>query len=195
MLKKIPNYLTFGRIAAIPLFVFLMMLDTYWSVWSALVVYVAACITDFFDGWLARKLDAGSPIGKFLDPIADKLLVAALIVLIAWNGRLVQWMAVVPAIIIMMREILVSGLREFLGPSGITVPVSRLAKWKTTVQMFALGFLIVGPEYGPENFPFTSIPFPHMEIGLAGIWLAAILTFYTGWNYMKTGLEHMGHDL
>ncbi|HAU29673.1 MAG TPA: CDP-diacylglycerol--glycerol-3-phosphate 3-phosphatidyltransferase [Rhodospirillaceae bacterium] len=191
MLKKIPNYLTFGRIAAIPLFVALMMVDASWAMWTALIVYATACITDFFDGWLARKLNAGSPLGRFLDPIADKLLVAALLILIAWNGRLDQWFSVIPATIIMMREIMVSGLREFLGPSGITIPVSRLAKWKTTVQMFALGFLIVGPKYGPDFFPYTHIPFPHMEIGLVGIWFAAILTVYTGWTYMKTGLEHM----
>jgi len=193
MIKKIPNYLTFGRIAAIPLFIGLMMVDSAWAAWTALIVYALACITDFFDGWLARKLDAGTPMGRFLDPIADKLLVAALLILIAWKGDRLPGVHVIPATIIMMREILVSGLREFLGPSGITVPVSRLAKWKTTVQMFALGFLIVGPVHGPTYFPYTHIHFPHMGIGWTGIWLAACITVYTGWAYMKTGVGHINN--
>lgn len=194
MLWNLPNILTLGRIVAIPVIIALMMLtEESWAAWAALGVYTAACITDWLDGYLARIQKLESPIGKFLDPIADKLLVCALLVTMAGTERLSFW-GLPAAIIILMREILISGLREYLGASQISVPVSRLAKWKTAIQMFALGFIIVGKHgpailhdlghYGPTilyNFHFGEI----------GLWLAALITAITGWIYLVAGLRHM----
>jgi len=183
MLWTLPNILTLSRIVAIPVIVGLLFVAQGWAAWLALVLYTAACITDWLDGHLARLQNLESPIGKFLDPIADKLLVGALLLTMAGTARLTFW-GLPAAIIILMREILVSGLREYLaGLKQISVPVSRLAKWKTGVQMVALGFLIIGP-YGPGHYPWTNI-------GEIGLWLAAIVTAITGWDYLRAGLKHM----
>lgn len=185
MLLNLPNILTLSRIAAIPVILLFMAFPTEgWAAWTAWAIFTLACITDYLDGWLARLYAQESPIGKFLDPIADKLLIGALLLMMASTGRLVGW-AVPAAIIILMREILVSGLREYLaGLNNISVPVSYLAKWKTVIQMIALGTLIVGV-HGPW---FTT---PWLYIGAVGLWAAAIITVMTGWDYMKTGLHHM----
>jgi cardiolipin synthase (CMP-forming) len=178
----LPNILTLSRIAVIPAVVALLFERDAWAAWAAMGLFAAACITDWFDGYLARLWREESLIGRFLDPIADKLLVAAVIVMLVAVDR-VSGPTVLPAVIILLREVLVSGLREFLAGLRVSVPVSRLAKWKTAVQMIALGFLIVGKD-GPQSWPVQSI-------GEGGLWLAAIFTLITGWDYLGAGLRYM----
>ena len=183
MLKNLPNILTLSRIAAVPVMIAMMMLfDAGVASWSAFAVYTYACVTDFFDGYVARALNEQSPLGRFPDPVADKLLVGAVLMLLAGYDKIGGW-TLLPALIILMREILVSGLREFLAELHVSVPVSRLAKWKTTIQMLALGFLLVG-EHSPEAIP-------SVLIGTWGIWAAAILTLVTGYDYLRSGLKHI----
>lgn len=182
MLNSLPNLLTLSRIAVIPLVIAFMFVRADWAAWTALSLYGAACVTDYLDGYLARAWDQVSPIGKFLDPIADKLLVAAVLFMLVAVDRLTG-VSVLPAVVILLREVLVSGLREFLAPLQVSVPVSRLAKWKTSIQMLALGFLIVS-DAGPAGIPVEAI-------GIVGIWLAAALTLVTGWDYMRVGWRHM----
>ncbi|WP_338048561.1 CDP-diacylglycerol--glycerol-3-phosphate 3-phosphatidyltransferase [Phaeovibrio sulfidiphilus] len=180
---NLPNILTLSRIFVIPVVILLFYLDTNWARWINGGLFVAAAITDFFDGWLARRYNLVSPLGRFLDPIADKLLVAAVLMMLVAFNHIGAW--VWPAaIVILMREILVSGLREFLAEIQVRMPVTKLAKWKTTVQLAALSVLIIGP------IPF--LPFlPVKGIGEILLWIAAIMTMITGWDYMKTGLAHM----
>ncbi len=173
MIKKtnIPNYLTYGRILSIIIIVALILLEGDIWRWLALIFYIIAAISDFFDGYLARKWNVTSPIGQMLDPIADKLLVGALLLLFAFDGTFSN-LDIIAAIIIMLREIFISGLREYLGNKNIVLKVSMLAKYKTTIQMIALGFLFAKP----------------MLIWVASfstilLWLAAILTIITGWQY------------
>ena len=182
MLTSLPNILTLSRIAAIPLLLALIYIDTPLFRWLALGGYIVACITDYFDGYLARHMNEVSPLGRFLDPIADKLLVASLIVMLVATQQ-ISGLLIIPAIIILAREILVSGLREYLAEIKVSVPVTALAKWKTTIQMVALGFLIVG-EAGPEIIPVQII-------GEAGLWIAGLLTAITGYDYLSRGLKHM----
>ena len=184
MLSNLPNILTLSRIAAIPVLVGLLYFHDPITRWIGLGLFTLAGITDYFDGYLARHWNQVSPLGRFLDPIADKLLVASLIVMLVAIGD-VRGLVVIPAIIILGREILVSGLREFLAEIKVPMPVSKLAKWKTTIQMFALGFLIVGEEAGPDILPMAFI-------GDTGLWIAAILTLITGYDYLARGLKHMG---
>ena len=182
MLINLPNVLTLSRIAAIPVLVALFYVDGDGARWAACLLFIAACVTDYFDGYLARAYDQISPFGRFLDPIADKLLVAALILMLVAFGR-IAGLLVLPALIILCREIMVSGLREFLAGLNVGVPVSRLAKYKTTLQMVALGFLIVG-DAGPPSLQIETI-------GAVGLWVAALLTIVTGFDYLQTGLRHM----
>ena len=182
MLTSLPNILTLSRIGAIPLLLALIYVDTPLFRWAALAGYVLACITDYFDGYLARHMNKISPLGRFLDPIADKLLVASLIVMLVATQQ-IAGLAVIPAIVILAREILVSGLREYLAQIKVSVPVTKMAKWKTGIQMLALGFLIVG-DAGPDAVPVQII-------GEVGIWIAGILTAVTGYDYMSRGLKHM----
>jgi len=184
MANNLPNLLTLSRILAIGLIVGLLLLDPPLGSWLALVAYTYACVTDFFDGYLARALHQQSALGRFLDPIADKLLVAAVLMMLVANGR-IAGPTLLPALVILCREILVSGLREFLAGLRVSVPVSQLAKWKTTLQMIALGFLIVG-DVGPDFGPVTTA-----EIGIYGLWIAALLTLVTGYDYLRVGLRHM----
>jgi cardiolipin synthase len=179
MLTSLPNLLTLSRIAVIPLVVALLLFDTPVTRWLACALFAAACITDWLDGFLARRMGDTSAFGRFLDPIADKLLVAAVLLLLVADGR-IPGLAVLPAMVILMRELLVSGLREFLAGLDVSVPVSRLAKWKTVLQMVALGLLIVG----------NAVP-PAAEAGRLGLWLAAGLTVVTGYDYLRHGLRHM----
>jgi len=182
MLTSLPNLLTLSRIVAIPILVALLFIDHPATAWLACVIFTVAAVTDWFDGHLARTRRQISSIGVFLDPIADKLLVAAVILMLVATAR-IDGLAVLPALVILCREILVSGLREFLAALRVSVPVSRLAKWKTAIQMLALGFLIVG-EAGPAAVPVRGI-------GETGLWGAAILTLFTGYDYLRTGLAHM----
>lgn len=182
MLTSLPNMLTMSRIAAIPLLLALIYVDTPLFRWLALTGYVLACVTDYFDGYLARHMKQISPLGRFLDPIADKLLVASLIVMLVATQQ-IAGLEMIPAIVILAREILVSGLREYLAEIKVSVPVTKLAKWKTGIQMLALGFLIVG-DTGPGFIPAQ-------VIGETGLWIAGVLTAITGYDYMSRGLKHM----
>ena len=151
--------------------------------WSALGIYVIASITDFFDGYLARIWNQTSNIGRMLDPIADKLLVSSILLLLAAAGTIAGW-SIWAAIIILCREILVSGLREYLAMLKVSVPVTWLAKWKTTLQMIAIGFLLAGPA-GDKIIPYTT------ELGIILLWVAAVITMYTGYDYFRAGLKHV----
>jgi len=152
----LPNLLTYGRLVAVPVVALLLQWpEVHWMRWAALGVYTVACVTDFFDGYLARIWKQQSPLGQMLDPIADKLLVATTLLAVAANQTLVGW-TIWAAIIILCREFLVSGLREYLADLKVPLPVSIVAKWKTTVQMFALGFFIAGPA-GEVVLPGTVI--------------------------------------
>jgi len=183
----LPNILTFSRIVAIPVVIGLLFLPAPLGSWLAFSAYVYASVTDFFDGYLARAWKQQSNLGRFLDPIADKLLVAAILLVLVGIDR-IAGLAVVPAAIILCREILVSGLREFLAELRVSMPVSKLAKWKTTVQLLALGFLLVGEE-GPDFGPLSTT-----EIGIYGLWLAAVFTLITGYDYLRAGLKHIAES-
>ncbi len=179
---NLPNVLTFSRIAAIPVLLVLFMVPGDIGRWLACAVFGIAAITDYFDGYIARTWNQLSELGQCLDPIADKLLVAAVLLLLAFfNSPGILFL--LPALVILCREVLVSGLREYLAQAKVRLPVSRLAKWKTAIQMIAMGFLIVA-ESGPSWLPTT-------EIGLAGIWVAAILTLITGYDYLAASLRYM----
>ena len=184
----LPNILTYGRIAAVPVVVGCMYLQAIlgyglWLRWFALVVFVLAGITDVLDGYFARSYGQQSSFGRMLDPIADKLLVSSCLLMLAADGTIRGW-ALFAAIVILCREILVSGLREYLAELRVSIPVTRLAKWKTTLQLIAVGFLIAG-EAGDRILPVTT------EIGIALIWVSAVLTLYTGWDYLYAGLHHL----
>jgi cardiolipin synthase (CMP-forming) len=181
---NLPNILTFSRILAIPVIVGLMFLPAPLGNWVAFSVYTYACITDFFDGYLARAWEQQSALGRFLDPIADKLLVSGVLLMLVGTDA-ITGITILPAAIILFREILVSGLREFLAEVQVKVPVTVLAKWKTTIQMLALGFLLVGTA-GPDFGPVTT-----QEIGIVGLWIAAALTVGTGYDYLKAGIQHI----
>lgn len=180
---SLPNLLTYGRIAAIPVFVILFLIWGDLGRWLSLGVFIAASVTDWLDGYLARAWQQQSALGRMLDPIADKLLVSVAILLLVSDYTIGDW-SLVAAIIILSREILVSGLREFLAEVRVRVPVSQLAKWKTVMQMVALGFLICGPA-GDQYFPYVSY------IGLLLLWVSALLTIYTGYDYFRAGLNHL----
>ena len=182
IITSLPNLLTLSRIGAIPAIVALFWVDGDNARWVMLGIYTYACLTDFFDGYLARSLQEHSNLGKFLDPVADKLLIASLIFMLAAFDRL-SGIAVLPGLIILCREILVSGLREFLAELRVGLPVSKLAKWKTTIQMLTLGFLIMG-DASPDAIP-------SLMIGEVGIWIAAALTLITGYDYLRAGLVHI----
>jgi cardiolipin synthase len=182
MLTKLPNLLTLARIALIPALVGAFYIDGPFSNWATLLIFVSAGITDYFDGYFARSLGQVSSLGRFLDPVADKLLVAAAILMLVALDR-VTGITVLAAVVILCREILVSGLREFLAEIRVSLPVSNLAKWKTVLQMVAISFLLIGGA-APFNLPAT-------EIGAYGLWIAALLTLYTGYDYLRAGLRYV----
>ena len=182
MLTSLPNLLTLFRIAAIPGIVALFFLDSDLGKYLACGLFGIAAITDFFDGYVARAYGQQSSFGKFLDPVADKLLVSSALLMATGFGQ-ISGLTILPAVVILCREILVSGLREFLAGVQISVPVSTLAKWKTMIQMFAIGFLIVG-DSGPDALPTRLI-------GEWGLWAAAVLTLITGYDYLRASLHHL----
>ena len=182
MITTVPNLLTLSRIIAIPALIGAFYLSSPLSNWLAFTIFTVAGITDILDGYVARSMGSESGLGRFLDPIADKLLVAATLLMLVYVGRIGDW-TILPTVVILCREILVSGLREFLAELRVSVPVSKVAKWKTMVQMVAIGFLIVG-EAGWDAIPV-------LEIGCTGIWIAAIFTIYTGYDYLRAGLRHV----
>ncbi|CAN7559901.1 CDP-diacylglycerol--glycerol-3-phosphate 3-phosphatidyltransferase [Rhizobium sp. LjRoot30] len=188
---SIPNILTYGRILCVPLIVLCFFIEgrlqsSDFARWAALWIFVIASISDFFDGYLARIWNQTSNIGRMLDPIADKLLIASILLLVAADGTIAGW-SLWAAIIILCREILVSGLREYLAELKVSVPVTRIAKWKTTVQMVAIAFLLAGPA-GDTVLPYTT------QIGIVLLWVAAVLTMYTGYDYFRAGLKHIVNE-
>lgn len=183
----LPNLLTLSRIFTVPLLVALLWpaeLGARWTTGYALAfaLYCLMGITDYFDGYLARAQGTVSKMGVFLDPIADKIMVGAVILMLAAT-RDIAGIHIAAAMIILLREIAVSGLREFLAGLQVSVPVSRLAKWKTTFQIIALGALILAGAV--PHFPFVQL------VGIATLWAAAILTLITGWDYLRVGIKHM----
>jgi cardiolipin synthase len=182
MFKSLANKLTVSRIVAIPVILLLLVIPHGWAAWIALLLFALAGFTDYLDGYMARRENDVTVIGQFLDPIADKLLVAAVILMLVYTQQ-ITGLTVLPAIIILMREVAVSGLREFLAGLRVSVPVSRLAKWKTTIQMLALGFFIIGDRYAPDWIPST-------RIGDFGLWFAGIVTVITAWDYWRASLKH-----
>jgi CDP-diacylglycerol---glycerol-3-phosphate 3-phosphatidyltransferase len=181
-LLSLPNLLTLSRILAIPVVIGSFYVPGDYARWFACALFAAAGVTDWLDGHMARRWHQQSDIGRFLDPIADKLLVSATLLMLTAFGRLSAG-AVLPALVILCREILVSGLREYLAQIRVGMPVSRLAKWKTLIQMVAIGFLIVG-DAGPSALPVKAI-------GETLLWAAALLTLVTGYDYLRAGLPHM----
>jgi cardiolipin synthase len=180
---NLPNILTYGRIVAVPVVAGLLMYPGTTARWIALGIYILAAITDFLDGYLARLWQQQSALGRMLDPIADKVLVSVVLLVLAADGILFgghMW----AAIIILAREVLVSGLREFLSELRVSVPVTKIAKWKTTVQLLAVGFLIAGPA-GDMIIPGVT------TAGIVFLWIAAALTLYTGYDYFRAGLRHV----
>ena len=193
----LPNLLTLSRIVTVPVLVALL----WWPDWElgyglAFAVYCLMGITDYFDGYVARSQGAVSRLGAFLDPIADKIMIAAVLLVLAAQGILtgpyVGDLHVIAGLVILIREIAVSGLREFLGGLRVSVPVSQLAKWKTTFQMVSLGALILGKALPGWTIMLGSLEanVPH-TVGLVTLWGAAVLTVITGWDYLRVGLKHM----
>ena len=181
---SLPNLLTYGRVMAVPVVVMCMFWpEEFWMRWTALGIFALAAITDFLDGYLARIWAQQSSLGRMLDPIADKLLVAACLMMLVADRTIHGW-SIWAAIVILSREILVSGLREFLAELRVSVPVSTIAKWKTTVQLVSLGFLIAG-QAGETVLP------GNVTIGIVLLWIAALLTLYTGYDYFKAGIRHV----
>src|ERR671931_1095062 len=184
----VPNLLTYARIAAVPAVVACLYWQDIlpgglWLRWVAVVIFISAGVTDVLDGYFARKWNLQSAFGRMLDPIADKLLVASCLLMLAADGIIHGW-SLWAAIVILCREILVSGLREYLAALRVSVPVTKLAKWKTTVQLVAIGFLIAG-EAGEQLIPATTL------IGIVLLWISAIVTIYTGWDYFRAGIHHL----
>lgn len=179
---NLPNWLTLSRILVIPIIVVLVLMDNLTAQWFALSLYIVAALTDFFDGYLARKMNAVSSLGRMLDPIADKLIVGALLVVFAFNGSFDATLTVA-AVLIMLREIAVAGLREHLGSEQITVHVSKIAKYKTTMQLVALGAVMALPLV------------PNLQSAAAALmWLATALTVYTGYEYFAVSMPHLLKD-
>ena len=186
MLRKIPNILTVGRILIVPFFVLAFYLPGFYGDLTALILFIIASFTDFLDGMLARLLGEESKLGELLDPIADKIIVATALILLVMDGTIKNY-EVIAAIIILTREILISGLREFLAGGRIKLPVSNLAKAKTFLQMFAISALLTG-ETGNKIINFQD--YNAQTIGMILLWLSAFLTLFTGYEYLRKGIDH-----
>jgi phosphatidylglycerophosphate synthase len=192
----LPNLLTLSRILAVPILVFLLWRPSWWDYGITFILYCLVGITDYFDGYLARAQGTVSRLGQFLDPIADKIMVVAVIAMLVTTRQpapvptpnqisepIIYGFHLIPALVILLREITVSGLREFLAGLQVSVPVSALAKWKTALQMFALGALIL-------SGALPQWPWVH-QVGIVSLWGAAALTVVTGWDYLRVGIRHM----
>ena len=186
MLRKIPNILTIGRILIVPFFVLAFYLPGFYGDLTALILFIVASFTDFLDGMLARLLGQESKLGELLDPIADKIIVATALILLVMDGTIRHY-EVIAAIIILTREILISGLREFLAKGKIKLPVSSLAKLKTVLQMVSIALLLSG-ETGNKIINFQD--YNAQTIGIILLWLSAALTLFTGYDYMRKGIDH-----
>ena len=183
---KIPNYLTIGRIIIVPFFVIAYYLPGFYGDIIPLVLFLVASFTDFLDGLLARMYKEESRLGELLDPIADKIIVAAALILLVMDQTIKNY-EVIAAIIILTREILISGLREFLAKGKIKMPVSNLAKLKTFLQMFSIAILLTG-ETGKKIINFQD--YNAQTIGIIFLWFSAFLTLYTGYDYLRKGIDH-----
>jgi cardiolipin synthase len=187
---NLPNMLTYARILAVPMVGLCFFLEgrlqsSDFARWTALAIFIAASLTDYLDGYLARAWQQTSNIGRMLDPIADKLLVATCLLLLAADtDQTIAGWSLWAAIIILCREILVSGLREYLAALKVSVPVTQLAKWKTAIQMVAIAFLLLGPA-GDKMVPYWT------QIGIFLLWVSAIVTLYTGYDYFRAGAKHI----
>ena len=184
----LPNLLTLSRIFAVPILVFLLWRPTPVDYGITFILYCIVGITDYFDGYLARAQGLTSRLGQFLDPIADKIMVAAVIVMLIASRKMsgepiIHGLAIIPALVILLREIFVSGLREYLAPLNVSMPVSKLAKWKTTLQLVSLGALILAGAFPAEDWVH--------QVGLGTLWAAAALTMVTGYDYLRIGIRHM----
>tara|TARA_B100000575_G_scaffold290707_1_gene294924 strand:+ start:34 stop:618 length:585 start_codon:yes stop_codon:yes gene_type:complete len=186
MIKKIPNILTIGRIIIVPFFVLAFYLPGFYGDLTALILFIIASFTDFLDGMLARMLGEESKLGELLDPIADKIIVATALILLVMDGTIRNY-EVIAAIIILTREILISGLREFLAKGKIKLPVSNLAKLKTVLQMISIALLLSG-ETGNKIINFQD--YNAQTIGIILLWLSAALTLFTAYDYMRKGIDH-----
>ena len=186
MLKKIPNILTIGRIIIVPIFVITFYLPGFYGDIIPFALFVIASFTDFLDGLLARMYKEESKLGELLDPIADKIIVATALILLVMDGTIKNY-EVIAAIIILIREILISGLREFLAKGKIKLPVSNLAKAKTFLQMFSISILLTG-ETGNKIVNFQD--YNAQTIGIILLWLSSFLTLYTGYDYLRKGIDH-----
>ncbi len=181
--RAIPNWMTIGRILVTPVVAVLIWMDNPdFSYALALALFTLASVTDFFDGWIARRLNVVSPLGEMLDPIADKMLIGCALLALA-NVTRAGWVFLAPALVIILREFMISGLREYLAKRSFSAPVTSLAKWKTTAQILAVGFLIGAPA-------FPVVPFA-AETGLVLLWIAAVLTVQTGYVYIREALRHV----
>jgi cardiolipin synthase (CMP-forming) len=181
---SLPNLLTYGRIACAPLVGATFFIPGDFGHWFAFTLFVAASVTDFFDGYIARRWQQQSALGRMLDPIADKLLVSVAILVLVADGMLAGY-SIWAAIIVLMREVFVSGLREFLAELRVSVPVTNLAKWKTTMQLIAISALLVAPALQGAKSGVI------IDLGLSFFWVAAIVTLYTGYDYFRAGLKHL----
>lgn len=179
---NLPNLFTIGRIVAIPVICWLVAAGSAELRWAALVLYVLAALTDWLDGYLARRMNLISPLGRMLDPIADKLLVLALLIVLAWDQSF-SGLDLVPAVAIMMRETLVAGAREYLGPKGVVLHVTMAAKWSRTVQFVAIAVVIA-----EWLIPGLALPSDIM------LWISGLLTVWTGIQYFRQALPHLGKD-
>ena len=186
MLRKIPNILTIGRIIIVPFFVLAFYLPGFYGDLTACVLFIIASFTDFLDGMLARMMGEESKLGELLDPIADKIIVATALILLVMSGTIRHY-EVIAAIIILTREILISGLREFLARGQVKLPVTNLAKLKTVLQMIAIALLLTG-ETGNKILNFQD--YNAQTIGIILLWLSAFLTLYTGYEYLRKGIDH-----
>lgn len=179
--RHLPNLLSAYRIAAVPLLLVFFFIGGETATWINVIIYAVACITDYMDGVIARSTGQTSVFGKFLDATSDKILIGGVLMMLVAFGRL-EGLWLVPALIILLREIFISGLREFLGQYNISVPISHMGKWKTTTQMLSCGFLIAGP-YGDQLIPYS------VELGHALFLAAALITAVSGWNYLSAGID------
>lgn len=178
---NLPNILTMGRLALLPFMIILFFIPYSWAAWTCLALYIIGAITDFLDGWIARRYNQMSEFGAFMDPLSDKIFVVTLLLMLVAAGR-IEGIWVLGVVIIIVREFTVSGVREYLGGQDLKLPVTKLAKWKTTLQMIATGILIVGP-YILNGYG--------QSLGYVALTGASILTVITGWGYLKAGLDHM----
>ena len=181
-MMNLANILTMTRLFLLPLIILLFFIEGAFAAWLCLTLYIIGALTDFLDGWVARKFDQITEFGKFMDPISDKIFVATMLLMLVGAAR-VEGIYIVAVIIILAREFLVSGLREYLGPKNIKLPVTQLAKWKTAIQMSVIGALIVAPYVSGLQF-----------IGEAGLAAAALITIITGWHYLNAALPHIKDD-